>query len=351
MPMYARLWVDILNDPKLMRAAREGAKHLTLLPWLIAFAKRADADGRLEISGIPAEPRDIAREIPNTNARSVAKCCEELRRIHVLELDEDGCYRFTAWDYRNSGKTSDSKEAIAERVRKHRARKKAKNTHPGNTSNALQGVTDVTDVTSKRVERREERGERREKRDTAGSTGKISTSSAGNAKTLPPAAAEFGRVFYGAASPSRKREVTQQLLATLNGGATFRRGVKVAAGSVARLEAKCREVIAEGVKDPDKAIVVLLKKLADVGNAQDSPTERAQRAAAAEEDHDNRVGAERLSLALAWLEANPDRAAAIDADVEAQLGPDALPPIRAVFRNSVIARAWQQAGEPIVQPR
>lgn len=349
MPLYARLWTDILDDPKLMRAAREGAKHLVLLPWFIAFAKRADADGRLEISGIPAIPSDIARSIPNVNARSVEKALDELHGIGVLTKDPDGCYRFVAWEYRNAGRTSDSKEAVAERVRRHRERKRQQKGDTGNGHGNGGNALHVTTVTSKRVERREEREESREKRSTAGSSERVSPAPR-NARQLPPAAAEFGRVFYGSAPPSRKRDVKQQLLATLNGGATFGRGVKVAAGSVQRLEAKCRQVIDEGVKDPDKAIVVLLRKLADVGNAQDSPTEKAAAAAAASEDQDHRVGAERLALAVDWLEAHPDRAQEIDAQVDRELGPDALPPIRAVYRNSVVARAWQLAGEPIVQP-
>ena len=338
MPMYARLWVDILDDPKLMAAVDDGARHLDLLPWLIVFAKRADANGRLEIAGKSANPRQIARSIPNTNARSVAKCEEELAKIGILTQDPDGCYRFVAWEYRNSGKASDSKEAVAERVARHRARKRGdKVPHPvtdGNAGNALH----VTDVTSKRVESREEREESREKRVKAGSSEKDS---------LPAGALEFGRTFYRSAPRARRLEVKQQLLATLNGGAKLRRGVKVRAQSPEHLDRRCREVMAEGVKDPDKAIVVLLTKLADVGNAQDSPTEKASAAEKRAEKRDEAEAAQRLAHATAWLADNPDVAAAIAKSIDPEI-PEG--PMRRILENAAVLKAWTDAGEPIPQP-
>jgi hypothetical protein len=293
MPLYARLWTDVLGDPKLMRAVDEGAKHLMFLPWLIAFAKRADASGRLEIAGKPATSRQIARDIPNATPRAVDRCQRELRTIGILTNDPDGCFRFASWDFRNSSKASDSKEAIAERVRKHRDRKKADVTPNGN---ALQGVTDVTDVTSRRVESREKRGESREKRDKkkAGSSGKDS---------LPAAAVEFARAFYRAAPTDRKQDVYRQLMATLNGGARLRRGVIVTAGSVERLEVKCREVIQEGVDDPDKAIVVLLTKLADSTDIASQRREEVRE----EIVESDRIGADRRAAAAAFANNHPEK--------------------------------------------
>jgi hypothetical protein len=362
MPMYARLWVDILGDPKLLRAADEGAKNLVILPWLIAWAKRADASGRIETSGKPSNPREIARAIPNVSPRHVGKSLAELEAINVLERDADGCYRFTAWDYRNSGKTSDSKEAVAERVRKHRERKRRQRAgnesqldlSSGNTSNALP----VTDVTSKRVESREEREESREKR-VERKSGVVAESSqpgvtrdraaAGAVRKLPGAAADFGRAFYASAPPSRKRDVKQQLLATLNGGAQLRAGVKVRAGSVERLELKCREVIAEGVDDADKAIVVLLTKLADVSD--DSPTERAAAELKRDEKIDEAEAQRRFELAMAWIRETPGLDLEIDEEVKAKLGNQPDSPIGAIAKRmthrAVVLKRWTDAGEPL----
>lgn len=165
---------------------------------------------------------------------------------------------------------------------------------------------------------------------------------------LPPAAVDFGRKFYGSASPDRIRDVKRQLRATLNGGASFRKGVRVLACSPERLEAKCREVIAAGVKDPDKAIVVLLKKLGDVSD--DSPTERAQADAKLDDARATGDGAHRLQLALAWLDTQPALATEITQLVDAGLPPGSMPAIVAIYRNAAISKAWRDAGEPSVQP-
>lgn len=127
MPLYAKLWTDILGDEKLMRAARKGAKHLVILPWLFAFAKKVDDNGRLTVDGEPAEPDDISALIPGVTPRQVAACFEELERIKVLVRDDDGALRLSAWEHRSGAgsKPSDAPESVADRVRKHRLRKKA----------------------------------------------------------------------------------------------------------------------------------------------------------------------------------------------------------------------------------
>jgi hypothetical protein len=291
MRLYARLWTDILGDPKLMKAARHGARNLELTPWLFAFAKRADADGRLEIAGEKAEAEDIASEIPCATSTRVASCIESLRKLKILKADPDGVLSFTAWEFRNSGKTSDSREAVAERVRKHRERKKGESNADGNAGNALPSVTgNEQESREKRVERREKKGESK----------KAGSSSGGS---LGPNARDFGRMFYSAAPAARRQDVYRQLMATLNGGARLRRGVIVTAGSVERLELKCREVIQEGVDDPDKAIVVLLTKLAD------STDIAAQRREEVREEivESDRIGDERRAAAAAFAVAHPDR--------------------------------------------
>ncbi len=73
MALFAKLWTDVIDDPKLMRADRMGARNLDLLPWLIVFAKRAEDDGRLTIDGVAADSDDIARGIPCVTRARVAK--------------------------------------------------------------------------------------------------------------------------------------------------------------------------------------------------------------------------------------------------------------------------------------
>jgi hypothetical protein len=129
MTYYAKLWTDILDDPKLIRAARQGAKHLVYLPWLFAFAKRADDDGRLTVAGLPAEPVDIARSIPGGNVKHIAECLRWLVGIGVLVADDDGALRFAAWGRRNWMAPSDTPDQVRDRVAKHRAKRRSVTTH------------------------------------------------------------------------------------------------------------------------------------------------------------------------------------------------------------------------------
>lgn len=123
MALFVKLWTDILADPKLMRAARKGAKSLVLLPWLIVFAKQADDDGRLTVNGQSIEPDDIVNVVPGVNAKQVVDCLASLVSIGVLVKDE-AALRFANWEER-SGKPSDGAEAVNGRVRKHRTKKRA----------------------------------------------------------------------------------------------------------------------------------------------------------------------------------------------------------------------------------
>lgn len=149
---WVKLHTDILGDPKLMRAARRGAKGLEQLPWLIAFAARAGDAGRLTIDGHPAEPQDIAAEVPGGKAATVAACLASLREIGVLVIDgdDDRILRFAKWDER-AGKPSDRPESIRERVQRHRQRKRGSDaatpgapppvTEGETPGNALHGVS------------------------------------------------------------------------------------------------------------------------------------------------------------------------------------------------------------------
>lgn len=122
----------------------------------------------------------------------------------------------------------------------------------------------------------------------------------------PEDALEFGRTFYprGQATDQRRADIHAQITATLNGGCIFRNGLVRASSE--QLARRCREVLSAPPSRGDSAIVVLLTKLSDVGNALDSPTERAQAA--------SRVAfADDRTTLDAWRAAHPDDAAAIDA--------------------------------------
>jgi hypothetical protein len=122
---WAKLHTDILSDPKLMRAARQGRGELQLLPWFVVFAKEANDGGRLSVGGAPAHPEDIADQLPGVTAAAVHTGLESLLAIGVLSRDVDDCLRFAKWEDRQA-KPSDSKEARAERQRRSRAtRRKA----------------------------------------------------------------------------------------------------------------------------------------------------------------------------------------------------------------------------------
>jgi len=150
---WVKLHTDIIGDPKLMRAARKGAKGLEWTPWLIAFAKKANDNGRLTVGGEAAEPEDMASGFPGAKSASVAACLASLKELGVLAPDADGVLRFTAWD-RRAGKPSDRPESVRERVAQHRQKKQgvspAGETPAGANGNAEEesGNADVTRYTA-----------------------------------------------------------------------------------------------------------------------------------------------------------------------------------------------------------
>lgn len=137
----------------------------------------------------------------------------------------------------------------------------------------------------------------------------------------------FCTVFYGDAEPERKRDITDQLLATLTTGARYRKGEYVRAGSLDRLGAKCWEILNDPPRDKDTAIVVLLKKLADV--SRESPTEAAAANASASSADDAAQVAREVA---AFKAEHPHDYAAIEARAaEKYPGDD---PMRTQIRNA-----------------
>jgi hypothetical protein len=172
----------------------------------------------------------------------------------------------------------------------------------------------------------------------------------------PPAAAppadaddsqlpQSARALLERCSPAKRADVERQLLDSLQAGAKLDRRTRVRAGSTARLEAKCREVLDEGVRDWDKAIVVLLRKLADTS---DGSAPGVQLAASAQ--HDERIAARELATASTWIGERPELVKSIDSELSAAgLKPDAGYELSAAYRmarNSKVVAAWRERGGP-----
>jgi hypothetical protein len=165
---------------------------------------------------------------------------------------------------------------------------------------------------------------------------------------LPPGANEFLARFYGNAPRERWRDVVAQLCATLGAGARLKRGALVRAGSPERLAAKIREVIAEGVRDPDKAIRVLLLKLNDTNDMTTAAVKTEQR----ERETDDRNRGRELVEANAWLEEHGDVEHTIVERLELDFphpvepGDDVLAISRSIARDALVLEAWRKAGAP-----
>jgi hypothetical protein len=171
--LWAKLHLDLLDHPALMRAARSESdpQVLQLLPWLIAFGKRANDGGLLTVGDQPADYEDIARSIPGATPATVERALQALQRAgFVTAVTPDvtppcnGDVTAVTWSLARysdrQGKPSDSKEAIRERVQRHRDRRRvAPSIKEGNahvTPPSSNGVT--------RSEKDEEGDEDEEKR-------------------------------------------------------------------------------------------------------------------------------------------------------------------------------------------
>jgi hypothetical protein len=128
---------------------------------------------------------------------------------------------------------------------------------------------------------------------------------------------------------------------------------RIRAGSPERLAIKIREVLDDGVRHADRAIVVLLKKLGDTSDGS-APGVTLAAETVAEERRDAQETGEDLERASAWLAEHPDVEGSIDARLEQDgLGPelddDAIHRMsRGIARNAHLLAAWRTAGSPEV---
>ena len=167
---------------------------------------------------------------------------------------------------------------------------------------------------------------------------------------VSPAVRDFFDRFYAQADPARQHDVADQLHRLTGGFA-----VEDADGNAAkaytpgRLDAKCRDVVT--VRDPDKAILVLLRKLGDTSDGVVDDLYERERQALAD---DARAGAERIRLADQWAAENPDRATELHARIELEIPGSATSPFIAQARRwafvAAAAREAEAAPEPADAP-
>jgi hypothetical protein len=276
----------------------------------------------------------------------------------LAELEEDG--KLAGWDERH-GVRIKQMEKDAER---HRNKRRASNGSPSDVGKTSTGrpraterngngtETERTGSSSNQSSNRrsgdldQESPRARANGASPHEPGSAPPAGALRPEDLPPAAQALVARFYPreATDKRRRRDVVEQLLATLGAGARYRKAT-VRAHSIERLERRCAEVLREGMKDPDKAIVVLLAKLSDTS---DLSAER-QRRELEERADDERTEAHDVDAAHAWLVDRPDVAAAIDVQLDAEglVAGDALQDsVRRITARSLLLAAWRADGAP-----
>jgi hypothetical protein len=153
--------------------------------------------------------------------------------------------------------------------------------------------------------------------------------------------------FYPADNP-RRRDVAQQLRASLGAGAKFDKGTTVRAGSVDRLAAKCREVLDEHVRVPDSAIRLLLIKLGDTSDGS-APGVTVAKIEADEQRRDEQATAADEATAERWLNDHLTVAASIEEQLNRDgfAGEDDFTRMgRRMARRNLVLAAWSKAELP-----
>lgn len=328
-PPWIKLYTALLSDPEFLNLP-EAAQAQLLKLWLLAAQMG---------NPIPNQPRLLAGKIWVTG-RFYLK--ELIAAGFLIPSDSASADASTAAsrDASTSASTKDPDSASAD-ASPSRARTRVR---ARSRELELEG-RERGSVVQESDNQRSSSARRREKRSDHDELPSRELKAA--VQALPSEARDFLGTFWPATTtPASVRiEKAREIVATLNGGAPFKRS-RVRALSPHRLATKCLEVLRDPPRDASKAMAVLLTKLADVGNAQDSPSERA----AAAEKHDERHATVRFAHASAWLETQPEVADAIDAAVAKEMPADTMAPIVAVYRQAAVLKAWTDAGEPIVQP-
>jgi hypothetical protein len=154
--------------------------------------------------------------------------------------------------------------------------------------------------------------------------------------------ARFLETFYRDATPERRKEILSQLAAALSPeGARVRKGETVNARSQAHLDRCLTDTIRQGVRDPDKAIVVALKKLIDP--ELDSRGQTVTEAASNQQKRDDKLWdlyhAEKTTAGRAWATSNPAEWTEIETKVDKRLGLREDAPMYETIRKTQLAEA------------
>jgi hypothetical protein len=156
--------------------------------------------------------------------------------------------------------------------------------------------------------------------------------------------------FYGTSTPARIAEVEGQLADALSArGARVRKGEYVKARSRDHLDRCIEETIAQGVKDPDKAIVVVLRKLGDPEKDRngDYPTEALSKRNKADDELSDEYKRQRWEFTVEWGKNNPDQMTEFQEMATAELGPDSdVPGYEQLHRMFVTQKAAEAGGFP-----
>jgi hypothetical protein len=150
--------------------------------------------------------------------------------------------------------------------------------------------------------------------------------------------------YYATATPDRRLDVHRQLDALLGPGTPDPRDpARLITATAGELATACGEVMAgPALRDPDRAVVVLLAKLGD----RSRRIERSAAADAATAAGETRSTAADVAAAERWLSDSPATAAVLDRDLDLEFpaseGNPVLTLARGIARTSMLLTRWRQ---------
>ena len=133
---WIKLWLEARTDRKLDRLT--DAQHRV---WFNLLLYAAEQDDR----GTFADDGMLAIEVSKGRQKALDATIAVLLELHIIEDLGDGTYAFHAFEERQARKPSDSPEAVAERMRRYRARKAEEAALEGSavTRNGRNAVTEA----------------------------------------------------------------------------------------------------------------------------------------------------------------------------------------------------------------
>lgn len=119
---WFRLYSEIIHDPK-VRRLKDAAKFGVLV-GLLALASECKIRGWVCIEeDMPYELDELA-EILMATPEKISETISDLQKLRIIQVDDDGIIKFPNWDKRQYDKPSDRPDAVRERVKRHREKKK-----------------------------------------------------------------------------------------------------------------------------------------------------------------------------------------------------------------------------------